>query len=151
MNKKQLNELKNNFRDDLLDLGYELVDIDFVNEMGMDFLRFFIYKDEGITSEDTAIASRYISEKLDELDPIDSQYYLDVSSPDLSRPLKTDRDLERNIGEKVEIGFFKKINGSKSCTGVLEKFDNEYIFINVDEETRKFERSVISQIKPSVF
>lgn len=151
MNKEQLRSLKEEFEDDLMDMGYELVDVDFSHDLGMNFLSFFIYKKEGITPDDTTKASKFISEKLDEMDIIKSKYYLDVSSPDLSRPLKTDRDLERNMGQRVELGFFKKINGSKTIVGKLNGFDGDYIYIENNGKIEKYDRSIISQIKPAVF
>lgn len=151
MNKKQINELKETFEKELKEQEYELVDIEYVHEDGMNWLRFFIYSKDGITSDNIDKASKYISQRLDELDPIREQYYLEVSSPDLNRPLKTDRDLERNIGEKINLHFFKKIDGTKEIEGILERFESDKIYLSVNDEILEYNRSDISQIKPAIF
>lgn len=145
-----INKLKNDFEHDINELGYELVDIEFKTESGENFLRFFIYNEEGITIEDCEKVSRFLDVKLDELDPINKQYYLEVSSPDLNRPLKTDDDLRRNLGTIVEVGLYKKINGSKNYQGELISYDDDSITLEIDEEEVKLERKDISIIKVAI-
>lgn len=145
-----INKLKNEFEHNINELGYELVDIEFKTESGENFLRFFIYNEEGITIEDCEKVSRFLDVKLDELDPINKQYYLEVSSPDLNRPLKTDDDLRRNLGTKVEVGLYKKINGSKNYQGELISYDDDSITLEIDEEEVKLERKDISIIKVAI-
>ncbi|EHR34430.1 ribosome maturation factor RimP [Helcococcus kunzii] len=145
-----INKLKNEFEHDINELGYELVDIEFKTESGENFLRFFIYNEEGITIEDCEKVSRFLDVKLDELDPINKQYYLEVSSPDLNRPLKTDDDLRRNLGTIVEVGLYKKINGSKNYQGELISYDDDSITLEIDEEEVKLERKDISIIKVAI-
>ncbi|WP_282926106.1 ribosome maturation factor RimP [Helcococcus kunzii] len=145
-----INKLKNEFEHDINELGYELVDIEFKTESGENFLRFFIYNEEGITIEDCEKVSKFLDVKLDELDPINKQYYLEVSSPDLNRPLKTDDDLRRNLGTIVEVGLYKKINGSKNYQGELISYDDDSITLEIDEEEVKLERKDISIIKVAI-
>lgn len=145
-----INTLKNEFEDDINKLGYELVDIEFKTENGENFLRFFIYNENGITIGDCEKVSRFLDVKLDELDPINKQYYLEVSSPDLNRPLKTDDDLRRNIGTIVEVGLYKKINGSKNYQGELISYDSENITLLIDDEEIVLERKDISIIKVAI-
>lgn len=95
--------LKNTFEKTIEDLGYELVDIDFRTTKEGRMLTFYIYKEDGITIDDCEKVSNFLDEKLDELDLIKGQYYLEVSSQDLSRPLKTDRDLIRNYMELLKV------------------------------------------------
>src|SRR5690625_7272765 len=90
-----IEKLKANLETDINNLGYELVDCEFVNEGKNNILRFFIYKDGGVTIEDCEKVSKFLDEKLDELDLIKSFYYLEVSSPDLSIPLRSE---ERRVG-----------------------------------------------------
>ena len=113
-----IRKLKENLESDINGLGYELVDIEFVNEGKNKILRFFIYKDGGITIDDCEKTSNFLSERLDEIDLIKSFYYLEVSSPDLSRPLKTDRDLERNKDELLEI----KLKNGEKFIGKIRNF-----------------------------
>lgn len=138
-----INKLKENLESDINELGYELVDIEFVSEGKNKILRFFIYKDEGITIDDCEKTSNFLSERLDELDLIKSFYYLEVSSPDLSRPLKTDRDLERNKDELLEV---KLKNGEKFLGNIMEIKENSLVF-KCEDEQKEVRKSEIKTIK----
>ncbi|GFN36449.1 ribosome maturation factor RimP [Tepidimicrobium xylanilyticum] len=133
------------------ELGYDLVDLEYVKENGRNFLRFYIGKPEGISIDDCQKVSEVISDKLDEIDPIESSYYLEVSSPGLDRPLKTDKDLKRNIGRNVEISLYKNIDGRKKFYGILLGYTETHI--TIEEENgieRNIEREAISNIKLTV-
>lgn len=67
--------------------GFQLVDIEFVKEGKSRFLRIFVDKEGGIDIEECGRISEYVSAKLDEVDPIDEPYFLEVSSPGAERPL----------------------------------------------------------------
>jgi ribosome maturation factor RimP len=86
-------------------------------------LRIFIDKDGGVSVENCASTSRYLSEELDKAENanlIKGEYSIEVSSPGLERPLKTKRDFERNLGRmlrvtqngKITKGILKSVNGS---------------------------------------
>lgn len=137
-----ISRLKETFEDDINSLGYELVDIEFVSEAGDRFLRFFIYKEGGVTVEDCEKVSGFVDEKLDELDLIKSSYYLEVSSPDLSRPLKTDRDLIRNKNELLEI----KLKNGKTLEGMFKDIDGDNLVFSVENEDVRFARNEIKTI-----
>lgn len=115
--------------------GYELSRVDFLKEADVWYLRVFVEK---ITSEgyapmgtdDCEKVSRYLSEKLDEADPVSQNYYLEVSSPGLDRLLVTDNDFDRFIGETVDIKLFHPINGSKTLQGKLVSLQNGIITIS---------------------
>lgn len=133
------------------ELGYDLVDLEYVKENGSYFLRFYIGKPEGISIDDCQRVSEVVGDKLDELDPIDESYYLEVSSPGLDRPLKTDKDLKRNIGRDIEISLYKSIDGKKKYIGELLDFNEDYIKIREDNLLdKKLDREVISKIKLAV-
>lgn len=110
--------------------GYELYNAEFVKEGRDWFLRVFIdYTDEKtdedgntlyIGTEDCEKVSRFLSEKLDEADPIEQNYYLEVSSPGMDRPLVKPEHYQRYIGEEVEIKLYRAINGTKNIEGILQ-------------------------------
>jgi ribosome maturation factor RimP len=77
------------------ELELELVEIEFVKEGKNWFLRVYIDKENGVDIEDCGIVSERLSEKLDELDPITQNYFLEVSSPGAERPLKKAKDFEK--------------------------------------------------------
>lgn len=84
---------------------------------------------------------------MDEADYIDKQYFLEVSSPGIERVLKKDKHLKQNLGSEIEIKLFRPIDKKKSLEGTLEKFDEEKIYIKIDEDEKEINRKDIAQIK----
>ena len=111
------------------DLGYRLWDVEYVKEASDYFLRFTIDSDEGITIEDCEKVHRTIDPMLDELDPIEDAYHLEVSSPGVEREIRTDFHLEFCKGEKVEAKLFAPFEGSKSYVGILDGFDENTVTV----------------------
>lgn len=134
-----------------LSLKYDLVDVEFVKEFGSYFLRVYIDKPGGVNLDDCQAMSEMLSEKLDEKDPIGTAYYLEVSSPGLDRPLKTDKDLDRNIGKDIEINLYTALNNKKKYEGNLKQYDENYITITDDKDNiTEVPREAISLIRLSV-
>jgi ribosome maturation factor RimP len=121
----------------LKELGLELVDIEYVKEGKSWFLRVYIDKDSGVDIEDCGLVSERLSEKLDEVDPIPHNYFLEVSSPGAERPLKKTKDFEKAIGKNVFIKTYEPIDGEKSFEGILLAFDGQIITLEVKIKTRK--------------
>ncbi|WP_442599536.1 ribosome maturation factor RimP [Neobacillus sp. D3-1R] len=119
------------------DAGLELVDIEYVKEGRDWFLRVYIDKENGIDIEECGLISEKLSEKLDEIDPIPHNYFLEVSSPGAERPLKKDKDFERAIGKNVFIKTYEPIEGEKGFEGTLIEFNGEMIKVEVKIKTRK--------------
>ncbi|MDD2446094.1 MAG: ribosome maturation factor RimP [Tissierellia bacterium] len=129
-------------------LDFELVDIEYIKEFGSYYLRVYIDKLGGITLDDCQKFSQLLSDILDKDDPITNAYYLEVSSPGLDRPLKTDQDLNRNIGKEIEVSLYKPFDGIKLYEGKLKEFNNEsLIIINEVDELINIPRDIISLIK----
>ena len=104
--------------------GYELSRCEFVKEAGTWYLRVYVDKLENggygwMSSDDCEIVSRYLSEKLDAEDPISQNYYLEVSSPGLDRPLLSEKDFERFKGSRVEVRLYEPMDGRKQLEGEL--------------------------------
>ena len=117
------------------ELGYYIWDVSYVKEGTEWFLRINIDSDEGIDIEDCEKMSRAIDPLLDEADPIEDAYRLEVSSPGIEREIKTDFHLSKCLGEKVEVKLYAPLNGAKSIIGELKEFDGEKITIENGEET----------------
>ncbi|KIL50509.1 ribosome maturation protein RimP [Jeotgalibacillus alimentarius] len=126
----------------LEDMNLELVDVEFVKEGSNWFLRVFIDKEPGVDIEECGIVSERLSEKLDELDPIQQNYFLEVSSPGAERPLKKEKDFHNAIGKQVYVKTYEPIEGMKEIEGVLDKYDGDSLTINVTIKTRKKEVTV---------
>lgn len=140
-----INKLKESFEEDINTLGYELCDIEFKCGKDGKILTFYIYDEDGITIEDCEKVSNFIDEKLDELDLIKSSYYLEVSSQDLSRPLKTDRDLIRNYKELLKV----KLKNGNSFLGHIEEINDDDLLFSLEksnEEKKSVPREEIKQI-----
>lgn len=132
------------------ELNYELVDLEYVKENGRYFLRVYIHKDGGVNLDDCQKMSEELSARLDEKDPIKDTYYLEVSSPGLDRPLKTDRDLERNLGKDIEINLYSPFEGNKNYEGMLMNYTEESVEIEEYNNKVIIPRDKISKIRLAV-
>ncbi len=114
--------------------GCFLYDVEYLKEGGIWFLRVYADKEGGISLDECEVISRALSEELDKKDPIDRNYYLEVSSPGIERKLKHQEHFDRYLGETIDIGLYKAVNGSKQLTGRLTGFDGQNIKVEVAEE-----------------
>ena len=101
------------------ELEFELVDVEYVKEGSMWYLRAYIDKPGGITVNDCEAVSRRLSDILDEKDFIEDSYVLEVSSPGLGRPLKKEKDYKRNLGKEVEIRTYRMVDKKKESQDFL--------------------------------
>ncbi|TWH82333.1 MULTISPECIES: ribosome maturation factor RimP [Sedimentibacter] len=147
MNKKSIESSVQDLVEDIIRSSeIELVDIEYVKEGPFKYLRVYLDKAEGITVDDCADVSRALNKKLDEVDLIKEQYFLEVSSPGVERPFKTDADYQKNIGNFVEVKFYKPIDGRKSVEGILSEKQDNQVIIQAGEEQIKIEVKDISKI-----
>ncbi len=142
MAKKKITEIAAEMMADFLAAeGYELYNIEFVKEGKDWFLRVYVDMASGegyIGTEDCEKVSRFLSEKLDEEDPIEQNYYLEVSSPGMDRPLLTKAHYERYVGSEVEIRLYKGKYGTKNIQGVLDSIEGETVTVT-DHDNKKWE------------
>ena len=130
------------------EMGYELVEVSYEKENGSMSLIFTIDKEEGVTIDDCEIVNKKFEQILDELNPTDDKpYTLVVSSPGLDRPIKTDRDLKRNLGKEIELTLFAKQDGQKVFKGVLKDFDDKNVTLQTQKGDFTFERTKIANMK----
>ena len=132
-------------------MGYELVDVEFVKEGQNWYLRFYLDKEGGINIDDCEKASKAIEKLLDEKDPIEQAYILEVSSPGLDRQLKKDKDFVKYAGSLVDVKLYKAIDGSKEFQGTLKGLEGNIITIE-DENGNElsFDRKDTAVIKLAV-
>ena len=127
---------------------FELVDVEYVREVGVWYLRCYIDKEGGITVDDCEVISRLLGEWLDKEDFIEDSYILEVSSPGLGRPLKKEKDFARSIGKDVEIRLYKAIDKQKEFTGTLPSYDADSVTLTMEDGSeRTFEKSEIALIR----
>ncbi|RIU96331.1 ribosome maturation factor RimP [Oceanobacillus picturae] len=115
----------------------ELVDVEYVKEGKNWFLRVYIDKPGGVDITECGEVSEELSEKLDNTDPIKEAYFLEVSSPGVERPLKTQEDFKNNVNNNIFVKLYEPIEGEKEYEGILKSFDNHLLTIEYKEKTRK--------------
>ncbi len=117
------------------DLGLEIVDVELVKEGGSRVLRVFADKEGGVSAEDLVPLNEKLSEWLDGTDDsIGGQYYLEVSSPGIDRPLRSKEDFVRFSGNRVTVKTYAPIDGRKQFTGILLGLSQEQVRLEVDGE-----------------
>ena len=127
-------------------MGYELIDICLDKEPTGKYLRFYIDKPEGVSLDDCEAFHKSVRDLADAVD----YDFMEVSSPGIDRPLKKDRDFERNLGCEIEIKLFKPIDGSKVITGVLAGLEEGNIVIDTAEGKTLIPRKAAALVKPVV-
>lgn len=131
--------------------GLELADVEFVKEGPNWYLRVYLDKDGGITIEDCEVVSRALDKKIDEADPIQQAYILEVSSPGIDRPLKRPEDFVKYAGEIVDIKLYKPFEGSKEFQGELKGMEDKIITIlNEAGQELEFAQKDVASIRLAV-
>ncbi len=130
------------------ELGYILWDVEFVREGSQRILRITIDSEEGITVDDCEKMHRAIDPVLDEADPIEEAYFLEVSSPGIERELRTDEHISYCVGADVEVKLYAPREGSKVYRGELLPINEAgNIMLLCGENTVEFERASVAKIK----
>ena len=131
--------------------GFELVDVEYVKEGSNWYLRAYVDKEGGITINDLESVSRILSDKLDEEDFISDAYILEVSSPGLGRPLKKDKDFDRNMGNEIEVHLYRAVDRQKQLVGLLKAYNADTITIeNEDGSETDIDRVNESLVRPTI-
>lgn len=121
-------KVKDIVADELVDFlarnGLELYNTEFIKEGKDWFLRVYIDKltaneETYINTDDCELVSRFLSERLDQLDPIEQNYYLEVSSPGMDRAFLKDTDYKKYKGRQVDVSLYEAIDGQKNLHGIL--------------------------------
>ena len=115
-----------------------LFELEFVKEDGMWFLRVSIEKDDGTMDFETAeVISNLVSDKLDELDPIEHEYVLDVCSPGAERPIRNKEEFLANLNEYISVYLDEEDENKKDMyTGDFLEVNDEDIVISYKDKTR---------------
>ena len=103
--------------------GCEVWDVEYVKEAGAWYLRVYIDKAGGVSIDDCEAVSRKLSYLLDEVDPIEGSYTLEVGSAGAERALKRPGDFQRYLGSPVLVKLYRAIDGRKEIPGTLTAYD----------------------------
>ena len=112
--------------------GCTLWDVEYVREAGQWFLRVYIDKPEGISINDCEAVSRPLSDALDEADPIEGSYTLEVGSAGAERVLKRPADFQRYLNSPVLVKLYKPVDGRKEFPGTLTAYNEADGSLTVD-------------------
>ena len=136
-------------------MGLELYDVDYEKEGPDWYLKIFLDKEGGIFINECADFSRALEKKIEENDPIENPYVLEVSSPGLDRPLKKDKDFLKNLGKPVDVKLYKALETvpEKAFTADLTDFDpsSQHVVLTLENgEQVTISRKDISGIRLAV-
>lgn len=129
------------------ELGYGIWDVEYGKEGSDYFLRITIDSENGITIDDCEAMHRAIDPILDEADPIEESYHLEISSPGIERELRTDAHIEACVGWDVEVKLYAPRGGAKSFLGELLPMEEGNVRIRTPEGEIAFARSEIASLK----
>ncbi|MCD8371689.1 MAG: ribosome maturation factor RimP [Clostridia bacterium] len=146
---KPIEEIRKFFEDMARPMQIEVVDVEFDNKNNT--LTVFIETEDGVDLDTCEKFHNAIMDPIDELDPTyGAAYTLNVSSPGLDRPFKTQRDFERNLGEDVEVKLYAPLKGKKFLEGTLTGFDEHSVTILTAKGEEKINRTKIAKISKAV-
>lgn len=125
--------------------GVSLWDVRFLKEGANWYLRVFIDSPTGIGIDECTNVSHAIDPVIDEADPIDKSYYLEVCSCGVERELTRDWHLEWAVGKEVKLRLYKALDGKKEFEGVLTAVTDS-ITLSTDTQELSFPRDAVSKI-----
>lgn len=126
--------------------GYEIVEVEITKQQPTRVI-ITVFRKEGVNIDDCAEISRAINDGIDD-DLIQGQYTLEVQSPGLDRPIRTKDDYRRNLGNKVEVHLYKKLNDRKDFIGILTDYGDNTVDIREENgETVTFDSKSISLMR----
>ena len=147
---KPIDEIQTALRPVADELQIEIVEIEF-KQGHSPALTVYIDTENGVDLDTCEKFHRAIDPVLDEIDPTFGQpYTLNVSSPGLDRPLKTERDFAKCMGKKVEVKLFAPMKGKKFFEATLIGFDGNCVELQAGKETIKLEKTKIAKINRAI-
>ena len=131
-------------------LGLRLWDVRFVKEGADWYLRVFIDKDGGVTLDDCVRMTRLLDPALDEADPIEQSYCLEVSSPGIERELTRPEHFAFCLGQPVTVRLFEPRDGEKEWTGLLAAYQDDILTLSdADGHTQQFTKKETAAVNLS--
>ncbi len=127
--------------------GCTLWDVEYVKEAGVWYLRLYIDKAGGVSINDCEAVSRPVSDKLDEIDPIEGSYTFEVSSAGADRALKKPEHFAACMGSEVEVKLYRPSDGKKDWVGTLSAYDGEAITLATPAGEKVFHKQDVAQAR----
>lgn len=115
--------------------GIELVSVEVAGAKKAPTIRVYIDTPDGVSFDALSSSQAWINEIMDELDPFPGAYTLEVSSPGIDRPLRTEEHFDRFSGQEAVIQTKSPIEGRSKWTGILSGLKNECVVLQVENDT----------------
>ncbi len=147
---KKVTELTAELAADVIEkTGCTLWDVEYVKEAGTWYLRILLDKEGGVDIQDCETVSRTVSDLLDEADPIDGSYTLEVGSAGAERALKRPSDFEQFLGHPVLVKLYQNRDGRKEFEGTLKAYDAQTGDVTITQGTTEytFEKKVVALVR----
>ena len=122
-------------------------DVEYVKEAGTWFLRVYIDKEGGVDITDCEAVSRALSDKLDEADPIEGSYTLEISSAGIDRVLKKPEHFTQFLGSEVELKLYRPVEGRKDHVGKLLACNQGDVTIETAAGSLLFPKKDVAQVR----
>jgi ribosome maturation factor RimP len=126
--------------------GFELVDLEIKRDRSGHLVRLFVDREGGIGLEELQSVSEEVSAILDAEDPIETTYTLEVSSPGLDRPLKTEADYRRFVGKLAKLSSYEPVEGRRHWTGRLAAVEAGVVSVTLEKEGGAVARIPLAKI-----
>jgi len=130
--------------------GIELVEVEFKEGRSRNLLRIFIDRPGGVTLDDCESVSRQLSALLDVKDLVKDAYILEVSSPGIDRPLRTDRDYQRALNRFLKVSFTNEKGEAEQLIGKLVQLGDREITLEQNGRQRKLDRNMIRRAEQEI-
>lgn len=128
--------------------GCTLWDVEYVREGGTWYLRVFLDAEGGVNIDQCEAVSRPLSNALDEADPIQGSYVLEVGSAGADRALKKPEHFAQCMGQSVDVKLYRPREGSKEFTGELTGYEQGQVTITAaDGSTQTFTKKEIALVR----
>lgn len=127
--------------------GCTLWDVEYVKEAGEWYLRVYIDKEGGVSIDDCEAVSRPLSDALDEADPIEGSYTLEVSSAGADRVLKKPEHFARYLDGQVDVRLYRAREGRKELTGILKAYADGDVTLELPEGAVTLEKKDVAQVR----
>lgn len=126
-------------------MGYGVYDVMYVKEGPHWFLRVYIDREAGVDVDDCEVISRSLSTFLDEKDFIDTNYFLEISSPGIERIIRQEEHFDAAVGKDVRFKLYRALNGRKEIDGKLTDVGKSSVFVNCDGEDLEIDKKNIAK------
>ena len=133
----------------IAEAGCTLWDVEYVKEAGTWYLRVLLDKEGGVDILDCENVSRKLSDLLDEVDPIEGSYTLEVGSASAERALKRPSDFQRFLGSPVLVKLYRNQDGRKEFAGSLTAYDEATgaVTVTVGKQDMTFEKKDVALVR----